>query len=82
MRVLSKILTAALFIAASASAAHAVTFATAVVGYNQGLNIVDANRTIQANALGATNGNFLSLGLGGSAIFTFGSAFTGPRSRD
>ena len=78
MRILSKVLAAAAFVAVSATTAHAVTFATATVDYNQGAGITDASRTITTNAVGATDGNFLSLGLGGSAVFSFGSAFTGP----
>ena len=32
------------------------------------------------NALGGSDGTFLSLGFGGSAVFSFGQAFTGPAS--
>lgn len=78
MKVLGKILIATAFFGTSASAASAVTYATAVTDYNQGAGITDINRTYTANAVGATTGNFLSLGLGGDAVFTFDSAFTGP----
>jgi hypothetical protein len=59
---------------AATSAQAAVLNATSVDTYNQGTGVAAA-RAITANALGAPDGKFLSLGLGGSAIFSFGQKF-------
>lgn len=77
MNMFKALLIAAGLFTASASAASAVTYAN-LVDYNQGSGITDPGRTIESNAYGAPNGTFLSLGLGGSAVFSFGTAFTGP----
>lgn len=39
-----------------------------------------SNRADAGNALGATDGKFYSIGLGGSAIFSFGQMFVSPGS--
>lgn len=60
---------------AAPAATAATVFATSVVEYNEGAGITEAARRITGNALGAPDGKFLSLGLGGSAIIDFGTAF-------
>lgn len=57
------------------AASAATVFVTQVVEYNEGAGITQAPRRETANAIGAPDGKFLSLGLGGSAIFSFGTAF-------
>ncbi|WP_116133658.1 hypothetical protein [Tropicimonas sp. IMCC34043] len=61
----------------SMGAANALTYATAV-DWNPGAGAGTPGRSDIANALGATDGSFLSLGLGGTAIFEFGTDFTSP----
>lgn len=39
---------------------------------------VSAARSVGSNAFGEADNSFLSLGLGGAAVFGFGQAFTGP----
>lgn len=56
------------------AAQAAVVYATSVDTYNQGAG-VKGNRKVTANALGIEDGKFLSLGFGGSAIFSFGTLF-------
>lgn len=62
----------------SGAASAATYYATTVVEYTPGAGITDPWRMITDHALGAPDEEFLSLGLGGSAVFTFGRAFTGP----
>lgn len=50
-------------------------WATDVVSYKSGSGISDPKRTIKTNALGEPDGLFLSLGLGGYAVFDFGTWF-------
>ncbi|AFY48255.1 hypothetical protein Nos7524_2413 [Nostoc sp. PCC 7524] len=60
-----------------------LSYATKVLEYNAGAGIQESFRTNTNNALGTpqadpsnnSNKNFLSLGLGGSAIFEFGGKF-------
>lgn len=66
------------------SAHAALLSAQQVLDYNQGSGITDALRTDTFRALGdpddhgSSDGvNFMSLGIGGSAVFTFGADFTG-----
>ncbi|MDB9509761.1 PEP-CTERM sorting domain-containing protein [Kamptonema animale CS-326] len=68
---------------AAPSLAGSLTFATNVEEFNEGVGIQEAYRRNAANALGAPQLNaysstkdFLSLGVGGSAIFSFGTQFT------
>ncbi|WP_449420274.1 PEP-CTERM sorting domain-containing protein [Phormidium nigroviride] len=68
---------------AAPSLAGSLTFATNVEEFNEGIGIKEAYRRNAANALGAPQLNaysstkdFLSLGVGGSAIFSFGTQFT------
>ncbi|MDF0553777.1 PEP-CTERM sorting domain-containing protein [Kamptonema sp. UHCC 0994] len=68
---------------AAPSLAGSLTFATNVEQFNEGVGIKEAFRRNTANALGAPQLNaysstkdFLSLGVGGSAIFSFGTQFT------
>jgi hypothetical protein len=74
-----KILTVLGFVATMAVSATAsqasVVYADNVDSYTQGAGITDPNRLVQSNALGPADGKFLSLGLGGEAIFSFGSMF-------
>lgn len=68
----------AVLVAAPATASQAaVIYADEVESYTQGTGITSSARTIQANALGAADGKFLSLGIGGEAIFRFGQTVTG-----
>ena len=66
----------------AASSAHAATvhatdvFVDVENGANQTTS--DGQRFGPTNALGAANGDFYSLGLGGSALFTFGTDILGP----
>lgn len=70
---------AALALGVATTAAQATTiYATSVDNYAPGTGITDPARTITANALGAADGAFLSLGLGGSATFSFGTVFAAP----
>lgn len=79
-----KTLTLAAVAAFSCGAANAATvYASNVDSYTQGSGIKPADapyRTNTAHALGAVDGDFLSLGLGGSAIFSFGAIFGSPLS--
>ncbi|OCQ99277.1 PEP-CTERM domain protein [Oscillatoriales cyanobacterium USR001] len=68
---------------ASPSRAGSIIFANQVEQFNEGVGIKDSYRRNTANALGApqlnaysSNKDFLSLGVGGSAIFSFGQKFT------
>jgi hypothetical protein len=79
MKLLTSLIVAVGLLAASASTASAVTYATAV-DYAPGTGITDANRKVESNALGDANGNFLSLGIGGLAVFSFGTPFSAPGS--
>lgn len=71
----------ALILAAAAGAAvvpaasAAPVFATDVLEYNEGFGITQAARRNPGNALGGPDGAFLSLGLDGSVILGFGTAF-------
>ncbi len=62
----------------AATADAAVLYATSADAYNEGAGIVDPVRRNTANALGAVDGKFLSLGLGGDATFSFGQKFGSP----
>ncbi len=53
-------------------------YATDVIWTNNGTVGSGNNRDVKANALGAPDQKFLSLGKGGMADFTFGQLFTGP----
>lgn len=69
---------AALSLGISAATSEAATvYATSVDNYTQGTG-VKAPRDVTNNALGAPDGSFLSLGLGGSAVFSFGALFQTP----
>lgn len=70
---------AASFVVASASASSAATTAYVdLVDYNPGSFVTDPLRTNPANSYGAPDNKFLSLGIGGLAVFSFGTLFTGP----
>lgn len=56
----------------AATAEAAVVYASSVDSYTQGTGITKIDRTNTANALGAEDGKFLSLGRGGQAVFSFG----------
>ena len=66
-----------------ASADASTLYATAVDWQNNGTNGGSFNRDVATNALGATDGQFLALGLSSKdnpsfAVFSFGQQFTGP----
>ena len=61
----------------AATSEAAVIYATSVDQYNQGAGVV-APRDNTDNALGAADGSFLALGLGGDATFSFGQVFGSP----
>ncbi len=76
MKILKALGFAALMAVAGTASQASVIYATSVDSYTQGTGIVDPNRLVQSNALGGpADGKFLSLGLGGSAIFSFGQLF-------
>lgn len=61
------------------SAAQATTlYATSVNWANNGTVGSSNDRDNPLNSLGAPDGKFMSLGLGGKADFAFGQTFTGP----
>ncbi len=66
---------AALF---AVNAEAATVYATGVSWTNNGTVGSANNRNNPLNALGAPDGKFLAIGLGGSADFTFGRQFSGP----
>ena len=61
----------------AATSEAAVIYATNVDSYHQGAGVV-APRDNTNNALGAADGSFLALGLGGDATFSFGQLFGSP----
>lgn len=73
-------------LAATPSRAGSLTYATQVDSYIPGSGITEAYRKNTAGALGApqlnydSNTDFLSLGRGGEAIFSFGTLFSGKVS--
>ncbi len=71
-------LVAAAILSLGGAASAATINATSVTTF-QGAG-VKGDRGNGANALGAADGKFLSLGLGGAAVFSFGQAFVGPAS--
>lgn len=77
MKFSKALLIAAGIAAASVSSASAATTYATLVDYNP-VGTIAADRKVTSNALGAPDGKFLSLGLGGSAVFSFGTSFTGP----
>jgi hypothetical protein len=77
MKALKILLIAAGIAAASASSASASTTYATLVDYNP-VGTIAADRSVPSNALGPSDGLFLSLGLTGSAVFSFGTDFTGP----
>lgn len=58
---------------------NAATIHATDVTVFQGANVA-AERASGSSALGAPDERFLSLGLGGAAVFSFGQMFTGPAS--
>jgi len=70
---------AALAFGAATTAAQATTlYATSVDEYTQGTGVTDPTRLVQGNALGAPDQKFLSLGLGGSVVLSFGRIVAAP----
>lgn len=70
------LLTISLSLFALSSAQADMKWATDVVYFEDGANYGnDASRSSLSNALGAPDGTFLSLGLGGIAVFDFGTLF-------
>ena len=78
MKVKALVLAAAAVAGLSSAASAATIYATSVDVYSPGTGITDPNRSVTSNALGAPDGTFLSLGLGGSAVFSFGQTFGSP----
>lgn len=75
---ISKTLAVAAAFAVAAGAADAATLWATDVEYTQGTGITDLSRANTDNALGGIDGVFLSLGIGGTAVFSFGQTFTSP----
>jgi hypothetical protein len=75
MKFLKALAFAGLIAVSGTASQAAVLYATSVDSYTQGLGITDPNRLVQANALGAPDGAFLSLGRTGEAIVSFGKRF-------
>lgn len=76
---ISAVAATAVILVAGASAEASSVYATEVyidAGTNQDTG--DSTRFGPDNALGAGNGDFYSLGIGGSALFTFGGDILGP----
>nr|WP_320009831.1 PEP-CTERM sorting domain-containing protein [uncultured Desulfobulbus sp.] len=74
---LKALLTAAVIAGAPVvSSAAPYTYVDAVTGYTGAGLVANITRTDITNAIGNNTGDFLSLGLGGEAIFTFGTTFT------
>jgi hypothetical protein len=82
MNHLKSLLLGAVLAASAATANAAVIYATSVDSYIQGSDTIsggiDPARLVTSNALGAPDGKFLSLGLGGQLIVSFGRVFTSP----
>ena len=73
---LKALLTAAVIVGAPViSSAAPYTYVDTVEFYNGDLFGAVGDRTDVTNAIGSTTGDFLSLGLGGTAIFSFGTVF-------
>ena len=65
----------------AAGAANAVTYATNVVSFTPGAGTLTGTgnpTNFGADALGAPDGNFVSLGNGGELVLSFGTPFFGP----
>ena len=77
MNILKVLLVAAGMVVASVSASSAVTYAT-LVDWTPGGGTLLPERSIEANATGAPDDKFLSLGLGGYAVFSFDTLFGAP----
>jgi hypothetical protein len=75
MKILTALAVAATLALAGTAAQAAVLYASSVDIYSPGTGITDPDRTVTANALGAPDGKFLSLGRGGEAVFSFGKPF-------
>lgn len=73
-----KVLALAGLIAGAANGADAATLWANSVEYTPGTGITDPSRKHTDSALGGIDGAFLSLGIGGSAVFSFGQTFTTP----
>ncbi|QIE41780.1 hypothetical protein [Meridianimarinicoccus aquatilis] len=79
MKITTLLATAAFATVTLGGAASAATlYATDIVWTNNGTVGSSNDRDNPLNALGAPDGKFMALGLGGFADFTFGETFTGP----
>lgn len=73
------ILAAVAATAVSGAASAATIYATSVDSFTPGpRTLVDPDRLNTANALGASDGKFLSLGFGGEVVLSFGQSFGSP----
>lgn len=73
------ILAAVAATAVSGAASAATLYATTVESFTPGpRTLVDPARLNTANALGAADGKFLSLGFGGEVVLSFGQSFGSP----
>jgi hypothetical protein len=82
MNILKSLALAAVLTAGAATANASVIYANAVDSYVQGGNTVAGgiapSRSNPANALGAPDGKFVALGLGGELIVSFAQPFKSP----
>lgn len=78
MKVKALLLAAAAVVTMGGAASAATFYATMVESYTPGTGYIAPDRSVTANATGGPDGKFLSLGLGGEAVFSFGSSFGSP----
>ena len=79
MKVKVLLLAAAAAVGMTGMASAATIWASAITDASKA-NAPGSARGDYASALGATDGSFYSLGLGGYAVFTFGAEFRAPAS--
>ncbi len=82
MNIVKSLALAAVLAASAATAQASVIYATAVDSFTQGGTTVSGgikpDRSNPNNALGAPDGKFVSIGLGGQLVVSFGSLFKTP----
>lgn len=77
MKILKVLGFTALVMAAGTSSNAGIIYADSVESYTAGTGITSSSRKITGNALGVADGKFLTLGVGGEAIFRFGKVIAG-----
>jgi len=77
MKLLTALSAGACMLAFTGAASAATVYATNVVDYSP-VGAIPADRSDSAEALGAADDSFVSLGLGGSITLGFGKLATGP----